>query len=201
MKGFIIDTNKYAGNFEREMCAYLTGVIGECGVGNDLMNINTKINGVIQQPDDNNFFRPCSIYPTPNYYNNGLGFQYQEGEEELALLKYKEYVIKEETKWMELEENHRGKNVPTWTDSAIDNSIKRRKEKIKDVSNKTQVDKYPSYQSVIIFFKDDSLTEEVMNIMKERAYMFLEKKVGKMFNYHPDLDIKIEKFRVVHIKD
>lgn len=28
-----IETNKYAGNFEREMCAFLTGVIGECGVG------------------------------------------------------------------------------------------------------------------------------------------------------------------------
>ncbi|KKK83825.1 hypothetical protein LCGC14_2789530, partial [marine sediment metagenome] len=30
---FIIDTDSYAGNFEREMCAYITGRVGECGVG------------------------------------------------------------------------------------------------------------------------------------------------------------------------
>lgn len=32
---FIIDTNSYAGNFEREMCAYLTGQVGDCGVGDE----------------------------------------------------------------------------------------------------------------------------------------------------------------------
>jgi len=32
---FIIDTNEYAGNFEREMCAYCTGQIGDCGVGEE----------------------------------------------------------------------------------------------------------------------------------------------------------------------
>ena len=30
---FVIDTDKYAGNFEREMCAFMTGIIGECGIG------------------------------------------------------------------------------------------------------------------------------------------------------------------------
>ena len=29
----IVDTNKYTGNFEREMCAWMTGRTGECGVG------------------------------------------------------------------------------------------------------------------------------------------------------------------------
>lgn len=33
--GFIIKTNKYAGNFEREICAYITGNVGECGVGSE----------------------------------------------------------------------------------------------------------------------------------------------------------------------
>lgn len=31
----VIDTNSYAGNFERELCAYVTGQYGECGVGKD----------------------------------------------------------------------------------------------------------------------------------------------------------------------
>lgn len=29
----VIDTNQYAGNFERELCAWVTGVVGDCAVG------------------------------------------------------------------------------------------------------------------------------------------------------------------------
>jgi len=32
---FVIDTDTYAGNFERPMCAYMTGRVGECGVGEE----------------------------------------------------------------------------------------------------------------------------------------------------------------------
>lgn len=32
---FVVDTNKYSGNFCREMCAYMTGRIGTCGVGSE----------------------------------------------------------------------------------------------------------------------------------------------------------------------
>lgn len=31
----VVDTDSYAGNFERELCAYVTGQFGECGVGED----------------------------------------------------------------------------------------------------------------------------------------------------------------------
>jgi hypothetical protein len=34
---FIIDTEQYAGNFEREMCAYCTGILGDCEVGEDAL--------------------------------------------------------------------------------------------------------------------------------------------------------------------
>ncbi|MBI1888637.1 MAG: hypothetical protein HYS15_01755 [Candidatus Spechtbacteria bacterium] len=30
---FVVDTNRYAGNFEREMCAFMTGILGASGVG------------------------------------------------------------------------------------------------------------------------------------------------------------------------
>ena len=29
----IIDTDTYAGNFERELCAYVTGIVRDCEVG------------------------------------------------------------------------------------------------------------------------------------------------------------------------
>lgn len=34
---FVVETNKYSGNFEKEMVAYMTGFIGNCGVGLDEM--------------------------------------------------------------------------------------------------------------------------------------------------------------------
>lgn len=34
----VIETNMYAGNFERELCAYATGATGCCGVGSNLVD-------------------------------------------------------------------------------------------------------------------------------------------------------------------
>lgn len=36
---FVVDTDSYAGNFERDMCAYMTGCIGECEVGEEYKNL------------------------------------------------------------------------------------------------------------------------------------------------------------------
>lgn len=51
--GFIIDTDSYSGNFEREMCAYITGHIGDCLVGfeeaEDYLSKYEKIKGVVQK--------------------------------------------------------------------------------------------------------------------------------------------------------
>ena len=41
--GFIIDTDQYAGNFERELCAWTTGQIGECEVGKEYSFVNNLI--------------------------------------------------------------------------------------------------------------------------------------------------------------
>lgn len=67
----IIDTDSYSGNFEREMCGYVTGQIGECGVGLqgsllaqseiDLDILNWFEENINQVPDDNGCFRPVSI--------------------------------------------------------------------------------------------------------------------------------------------
>ena len=60
----VIKTDSYAGNFEREMCAYLTGQIGECEVGKELINEEIKelFDGYIQdEPDDNGCYRPVTL--------------------------------------------------------------------------------------------------------------------------------------------
>lgn len=86
----IFDTNSYAGNFERELCAYATGVIGDCGVGEEFIDVfikEEKINydkeystlnedfwgnliGFTQ--DDDGCWRPVNIDITPGtaYYSS-----------------------------------------------------------------------------------------------------------------------------------
>lgn len=67
---FIIDTSDYAGNFERDMCAYLTGRVGDCNVGDDMASLYTRqetemFDNVICWPDDHGCHRPCVIWPEP----------------------------------------------------------------------------------------------------------------------------------------
>jgi len=67
---FVIDTNRYAGNFEREMCAYMTGQIGDCEVGDKLAKVaereipeeTEQFEDIIEQvPDEHGCYRPASI--------------------------------------------------------------------------------------------------------------------------------------------
>lgn len=61
--GFKIKTDSYAGNFEREMCAYVTGQIGECEVGEEFVddNIRNLFSNVMDLPDDHGCYRPVSL--------------------------------------------------------------------------------------------------------------------------------------------
>ena len=60
----IVRTDSYAGNFERELCAHLTGIIGECEVGDDYVDENIESifdQSVKSVPDDNGCYRPVSL--------------------------------------------------------------------------------------------------------------------------------------------
>lgn len=60
----VIKTDSYAGNFEREMCAHLTGHIGECEVGREYADesIAEKFDDVIgNEADDNGCYRPVAL--------------------------------------------------------------------------------------------------------------------------------------------
>jgi hypothetical protein len=60
----IVRTDSYAGNFERELCAHLTGIVGECEVGDDYVDKNVEAifeNSIKSIPDDNGTHRPVSL--------------------------------------------------------------------------------------------------------------------------------------------
>ncbi len=80
----VIDTEQYAGNFEREMVAFITGLIGECGVGEeakayaddelskeDLAWFDNNVNCWVQ--DDHGCGRPAFLVETPGWGNDGMG--------------------------------------------------------------------------------------------------------------------------------
>ncbi len=72
---FIIDTNEYAGNFEREMCAYMTAQYGDCEVGLETAeSVRDKIppnvlewfeDNLNSEPDNNGCYRPVSGMKNP----------------------------------------------------------------------------------------------------------------------------------------
>ena len=71
---FLIDTKQSAGNFEREMCAWITGRIGECEVGSEFAEFALK--EISKETDkwfdmnslqlcDDGCWRPCSTWGAP----------------------------------------------------------------------------------------------------------------------------------------
>jgi len=81
---FVVDTNCYAGNFERELCAYMTGEVGDCGVGDaeaacakkEAATLLKKYNLeelVVSVPDENGCCRPAVLVPNSKYGNDGMG--------------------------------------------------------------------------------------------------------------------------------
>ena len=85
----IIDTNGYSGNFEREMCGYITAQVGECGVGQEkAVEAKHELSQETQRwfeqyvvqrsedDEDSGCMRPCAIVPTPGRVNDGMGVHY-----------------------------------------------------------------------------------------------------------------------------
>lgn len=86
---FVIDTEDYAGNFEREMCAYMTGCIGQCGVGEEYAEVFRRetgleeVEGVIDtRQNDDDCFRPCLIMETPGWATLPNGTHFRLGNEQ-----------------------------------------------------------------------------------------------------------------------
>jgi len=88
----VVATDKYAGNFEREMCAYCTGVVGECGVGENLAaafpHDRAKWHSrMIQFPDDHGCRRPASIWSGPKFNDVAMFFADRPSEQEWEIVR------------------------------------------------------------------------------------------------------------------
>ena len=174
----VIDTDSYSGNFERELTAYLTGVIGECGVGDKLaarfrQDAKTSKPPVdfekllLQVPDEKGCARPCTIWSTPGWYNDGYGEHYKEGDEKRALAASKEKAKNELKPRIAQHEAHLEKPYAGWTKDDVKRAIDNLK---KDLAKRLAVKKpgkYNAYLSVAIFFSERP-SNKVIEWLKKR---------------------------------
>ena len=193
---FVIDTNLYAGNFERPMCAFVTGQVGECGVGEKEAEIfeeeveDEEFRAAVEdligaEPDDHGCHRPAKIYPTPGWFNNGNGGHYREDDPDAE-----EKALRE-----------RDEEVKRYAENTI-----RRCYADKDYGNKEAdrhlkenlgqpLTRYPAFQSVAI-----CLTEipepEMLDFLKKRARRFAAE--HKSYDGKPS-PIEIEGFRLIRV--
>ena len=80
----LVHTTGYAGNIERALCAFATGQVGDCGVGEEfallasaeMVHKDWWDAHVKQVGDEHGVKRPCSIAATPGWLNNGMGEHY-----------------------------------------------------------------------------------------------------------------------------
>ena len=201
---FIIDTDQYAGNFEREMCAYITGHIGECEVGGEQavcfkketgLNPDTFFNNVLQVADEHGCHRPVEIQPNPNWFNDGHGSEWKvtDNDVEKQLKKYVKSVTDYWTPFIKLKESYipklqAGEKISNWTVEAARREIAEHKKEIEKAERLKTVKRYPAHNSVGIWFKSEPNKEQI-ELMKDRAKKF---KTGR-HSKQPE----IEGFRLV----
>lgn len=180
MKKFIIDTDSYSGNFEREICAYITGHLRECGIGSKMVedDIKSKFEKYIEYVlDDRETNTPVDIYPTPGYGNNGLGYNGDGTPEsyKIAKEKYIEYITNDNLKKAKYRvEFYEKTNYDPVRERSEVERIEKEIEELKARDESTFLP-YPSYQSVCIYFKDDT-PYDIIELAKERAQEYVDLK-------------------------
>lgn len=202
----IIEFNKSPSNIYREICAYITGVIGDCEVGSEFEESKQMFEDiVIQLPDCNGYKRPVSTYLNPNYINNGAGYSYPKNNYKekkngfflfqkhhidmyQELIKNKNTALKTSRtykKERELEHLEAG-----WTEELILEEIKNLENKIleKESLQISNYEEYISYNAIAISFKKNSLTGEVIRKIKEETKEYIEDVCR--------LNIEVENFKI-----
>ena len=216
---FVIDTEDYAGNFERELCAYCTGQIGDCEAGDEEAEIFRNEEGksiqkfadIIEQvPDEHGCARPCEIFPTPGWFNGGMGGHFKEETSEKVA---KEHFLKETIAYYEphIKRTQMYKDTILkggkaaedlikckWTVEGCDKEIEEFKKEIEEARKKKDCNKYEAFLSVAIHFSQKP-GKELIEIMKRRAKVFASnfKEFGGIQGNGKAKPIKITGFRLV----
>lgn len=188
---FCIDTDEYAGNFERPMCAFMTGVVGECGVGDEEAEAYLKEglepleDLIMNMPDEHGCYRPAKIQPTPGWFGSGMSGPYREANYDEAK------VVEEHNK--AVEDYAKNTCEVVYADKAHGKAEGDRFRKEHTITK--LVKKYPAYNSVGIFLSRKP-TDEELAFLKKRAELYAKspRAYGESDFVKP---FKIDGFRLV----
>lgn len=170
---FVVDTDSYAGSFERQMCGYITGQHDGTHGEEEAEVAHKELpdwvsgffeNSVDYRRDDKGHERRATIWPTPGWFNHGMGGHFRDGQEAEAFEDHKREVAEYVAKY------------PT-----------------SDVKAGDKLVKHPAYMSVAIFLRERP-EQEIIDLMKERAKKFVQFYRGIM---NTDSLINISGFRIV----
>ena len=181
-----LDTDKYAGNFERETTAYATGHVGECRVGSKQAKLFVKetegilsddfldreINEKIVHLNDYGCSRPCAVQSTPGWVNDGVGNCYRQSNTVPPTIeqieKHRDSLRKSKEPFLKQAREYTMKGLANWTQEALDIQEERYK-KIDDAT----VQWFPAYYSVGIFL-DKPLSPVALKFVVDRAKKYLD---------------------------
>lgn len=162
----VIDTDTYAGNFERPLAAHITGQIGECQVGEEQAeqakqelapeDLAWFENHTAQETDEHGCARPVSIWPTPGWFNHGHGDHFQDDADPAVALASRNAAV----------------------DDYIENTLK----KVRYENPQSQISaihqwearkteplaRYPAYLSVAIFFNAEP-PPHILKLIQDRT--------------------------------
>lgn len=189
----VVDTDRYAGNFERDSVSFATGL--ECGLGKETRLAREELSlpvlswweaHVLEVEDREGVPRLAHIMPTPGFFNHGLGNHFPSTEEgrRLALEDYKAVATKYERDAIErLENTEPGKGG--WTEENIREDLMERKETLEKIASATSVKEHPSYQSVAIYL-DQVPAADLLELFERRIKRYLSEQSIEMLGIRLD---------------
>jgi hypothetical protein len=176
---FVVDTDSYSGNFERELVGYMTGADnGTHGeeeadeFKKDFPKEAKKIQAIILSTFGDGYPKVAHIYPTPGRFNHGMGEFFNDDEDMEAVRE--SYIKKVDEYYLPLlkrAESAIEKGFIEWEKDA-----QGYRDRMQEARN-NPISKYPACESVAVAFTEKPSESQIV-LMKNRAREF-EAKTNK----------------------
>lgn len=169
----VVDMNKYAGDFERELCAYLTGHVNPGTVLLDEAEMYLKKHPLNEKVVPNGNNRVVELSRTTSKWDNGSGFTYRTGQEAEALKHYQTYM--EEYKEKAIKVLNRDRVF--MGEEAYQDEIESLNLQYQDAMNLTEPIQSKVKHSVVIYFKE---------LINEEEFAFFLSRVDDFCTYYDE---------------
>jgi hypothetical protein len=173
---FVVDTDSYSGNFERELVGYMTGADnGTRGdeeadeFKRDFPKESKEFQQIIMETFEEGYPSVANIYPTPGRFNHGMGEFFNDDEDmEVVRQSYIRKVDEYYLPHLQKAEQAIQKGFVEWEKDAQGYRTKMQEARTQTIK------KYPACESVAVAFSE-KLSEPQIALMKNRAQEYSAK--------------------------